>query len=220
MRIGVLGTGMVGETLATRLVELGHEVMMGAREAGHPHADAWAAHHAPHATAGTFEQAAAFGTFVVLATAGHATEQVAARVAGDVDGKVLIDVTNPLEFPGGVPTLFVGIDDSLGERVQRAAPGARVVKALNTINASVMTHPADVPGDHITFLAGDDAAAKDQAAELLQQFGWPVERIIDVGPLTAARATEAYLPLWLKLMGHVGHAKFNIAITAAPPASG
>jgi predicted dinucleotide-binding enzyme len=210
---------MVGETLATRLVELGHEVMMGARETGHPHADAWAAHHAPHATAGTFEEAADFGTFVILATAGHATEQVAERVASHVDGKVLIDVTNPLEFPGGSPTLFVGIDDSLGERVQRAAPGARVVKTLNTVNAAVMVRPADLPGDHLVFVASDHDDAKAEARTVLQQFGWDERNIVDLGGLDAARATEAYLLLWLRLVGRVGHARFNLTLAAAPQGS-
>lgn len=217
MRIGVLGTGMVGEALATRLVELGHDVMLGSRTADNPKAVAWAQHHAPHACTGTFADAAAYGAFVIHSTQGATAEAVLTSCADALSGKVVIDTANPLDFSGDAVALFVGNTDSLAERLQRAAPGARIVKALNTINASVMTHPEDVPGDHVTFLAGDDAAAKDQTAELLQQFGWPADRIIDLGPLQAARATEAYLPLWLRLMGHIGHAQFNIALTAAPP---
>lgn len=213
MRIGVLGTGTVGETIATRLVELGHEVMLGSRSATNEKALAWAQHHAPHAQVGTFADAAAYGSFVFHCTSGQAAEEVVSGAAAGLAGKTVIDTSNPLDFSGDAPALFTDTTDSLAERLQRAAPEANVVKALNTINASVMVHPSEVPGDHVTFLAGDDPAAKAQAGEILHQFGWPPSRVLDLGDLKAARATEAYLPLWLRLMGHVGHAQFNIAIS-------
>lgn len=125
---------------------------------------------------------------------------------------MLVDVSNPLRFDGDGPTLFTGIDDSLGEQVQRAVPGARVVKALNTVNADVMVHPEIVPGEHVLFVCGEDADAKAMVTELLGQFGWPAERVVDAGGISGARATEAYLLIWLKLMGWAGGAHFNIAV--------
>lgn len=216
MRVGVLGTGMVGEAIATRLCELGHEVMLGSRSATNEKALAWAQHHAPHASVGTFAEAAAYGSFAFHCTHGETAEDVLRSAAAELAGKLVIDTSNPLDFSGDAPGLFVAITDSLAERLQRAVPEARIVKALNTITASVMVHPDAVPGDHVTFIAGDDDAAKAEASAVLQQFGWPAASIIDVGDLKGARATEAYLPLWLKLMGHVGHAQFNISVAAAP----
>lgn len=212
MRVGVLGTGMVGEAIATRLVELNHDVMLGSRSATNEKALAWAAHHQPpHACVGTFAEASAFGSFVFNCTKGEVAEDVLRGAAEGLAGKVVIDVTNPLAFGEGGPSLFVGLDDSLAERLQRAVPEARIVKALNTMTADVMVHPELVPGDHITFIAGDDPAAKADATQILEQFGWTPERIVDVGDLTGARATEAYLLLWLKLRVDLGHNRFNIA---------
>lgn len=133
--------------------------------------------------------------------------------AAGLEGKVLVDVSNPLEFhDDGPPTLFVANDDSLGEQIQRALPGARVVKALNTMNADVMVNPSLVPGDHVAFVCGDDDAAKATVTALLGEFGWPAERVIDLGDISAARGTEAYLLIWLRLMGAMGGAHFNIAV--------
>ena len=125
----------------------------------------------------------------------------------------MIDVSNPLDFSHGMPpSLLVVNTDSLGEQIQRAFPDARVVKALNTINCLLMVDPARVPGEHDVFLAGDDDAAKQVVRELLQSFGWPAERVIDLGDITAARATEMYLPLWLRLMGTLQSGDFNIKV--------
>jgi predicted dinucleotide-binding enzyme len=110
------------------------------------------------------------------------------------------------------PTLAVVNTDSLGEQIQRAFPAARVVKALNTVNAEVMVAPDSVPGEHVIFVCGDDDAAKGEATALLGELGWPSERVLDLGDITAARGTEMYLPLWLRLMGTLGTAGFNIAI--------
>ncbi|MBO9533138.1 MAG: NAD(P)-binding domain-containing protein [Solirubrobacteraceae bacterium] len=216
MRIGVLGTGMVGEAIATRLIELQHEVMLGSRTADNPKALEWAAHHAPNASVGTFAQAAAFGTFVFhCANGGHA-EKVIASASEPLAGKVVIDTSNPIERSAdGVVQLFTDQSASLAERLQAAAPKARFVKALNTITASVMVHPEQIAGDHLTFLAGDDPGAKTDTRALLEQFGWSPAQIVDLGDLTAARSAEAYLLLWLKLWGHVGHPLFNLSITPA-----
>jgi predicted dinucleotide-binding enzyme len=214
MKIGVLGTGVVGQTLATKLVELGHQVMMGSRRAGNEKAWEWAATTGRRAHEGTFADAARFGKLLFNCTAGAASLGVLRSVnPKDLSGKILVDVANPLDYSRGTPPgLFVSNDDSLGEQIQRAFPETRVVKALNTVNAELMVDPGKVPGDHDVFIAGNDAAAKDQVRKLIGDFGWPVERIIDLGDITAARATEMYLALWIRLMGKLETGIFNIEI--------
>jgi 8-hydroxy-5-deazaflavin:NADPH oxidoreductase len=129
---------------------------------------------------------------------------------------VLIDVANPLDFSAGMPpTLTVCNTDSLAERIQRAFPEARVVKALNTVNAAVMVEPSLVPGSHTLFVAGDDADAKRQVAALLASFGWPAEDVMDLGEISAARGTEMYLPLWLRLFGATGTGHLNVRVVTA-----
>jgi predicted dinucleotide-binding enzyme len=202
MRIGVLGTGVVGQTIAARLIELGHEVIVGSRSADNEKAQ------------GTFADAAAFGEVVFNCTLGEASLE-ALRAAGpeNLSGKTLIDVSNPLDFSQGMPpTLSVSNTDSLGEQVQRELPEVNVVKALNTINAGVMVEPGLVSGDHNIFICGNDDAAKSEARALILSFGWPDESIIDLGDISAARGTEGYLPLWLRLMGALGTAEFNIKV--------
>jgi predicted dinucleotide-binding enzyme len=132
--------------------------------------------------------------------------------APNLDGKVLVDISNPLVFtPGGPPTLFVKDDDSLGEQIQRAFPGARVVKTLNTVNATLMAHPALLAGgDHSIFVCGNDEAAKAQVTEVLTSFGHT--DVIDIGDIGASRGVEMYLPVWLRLMGALGTARFSIKI--------
>jgi predicted dinucleotide-binding enzyme len=213
MRIGVLGTGMVGRAIGSRLVELGHEVKMGSRTAGNERAMAWAAEAGPLASEGTFSGAAGFGEVAISCLSGAAAVDALSEIGGELEDKLLIDVTNPLEFSAdGPPTLFVGIDDSLGERVQRVLPATRVVKALNTMNCDVMVHPTLVPGEHVVFVCGNDEGAKAETRKLLGEFGWPAGRVVDIGDITAARATEAYLLLWLRIMGALGTARFNIAV--------
>ena len=212
MRIGVLGTGMVGRTIATKLVQVGHEVRMGSRTAGNEAATAWSAEAGDAASEGAFADAAQFGELVFNCTAGAGALDAVGSASAGLEGKLLIDVSNPLAFPDGQPTLFVGITDSLGEQIQRALPATAVVKALNTVNAEVMVEPALVPGDHVVFVCGDDAEAKERVLALLGQLGWPRERVVDVGDITGARATEGYLLIWLRMMGWVGGARFNIAV--------
>src|SRR5438093_9364797 len=206
MRVGVLGTGSVGRTIGTKLVGLGHNVTMGSRSATNERAAEWAGSAGAGASHGTFADAAAFAELVFNCTSGTVSlEALGAAGEENVFGKVLVDVSNPLDFSKGrPPTLSVCNDDSVGEQIQRAFPDAKVVKALNTMNAAIMVDPASIPGDHDVFMCGNDDGAKAQVAELLQSFGWPAERIVDLGDITAARGTEMYLPLWLRLMGAVG----------------
>lgn len=215
MKIAVLGTGMVGTTVAGKLVELGHEVMLGARARNNQAASAWAAGRGDRARHGSFADAAEFGELVINATKGEASLQ-ALEAAGEsnLDGKILVDIANPLDFSKGMPpSLFVFGDDSLGERIQRRFPAARVVKALNTINCYVMVDPGRVPGEHDSFLSGNDAEAKAEVRRLLESFGW--RNIVDLGDISTARGTEAYLMLWLRLWQATGTADFNIRIVKA-----
>jgi 8-hydroxy-5-deazaflavin:NADPH oxidoreductase len=217
MRIGVLGTGIVGKTIGGKLVELGHEVRIGSRSAGGDAATEWVAEAGDGASEGTFADAAAFGEVVFNCTPGmHAAEALGAAGAENLAGKTVVDVSNALDFSGGrPPTLGIVNTTSVGEELQKAFPDARIVKSLNTMNAGIMVDPGAVPGDHVVFVCGDDEGAKDEARALLGEFGWPAERIVDVGGIIGARGTEMWLPLWLELMGSLGTAQFNIAVVKA-----
>jgi len=212
MKIGVLGTGMVGSALASRLVEVGHEVRMGAREAGNAKARAWVEAAGRGASQGTFADAAAFGPIVFNCTLGTAAlEALKAAGAANLRGKILVDVSNPLDFSKGMPAvLSTPQGDSLGESIQRAFPDARVVKTLNTVNANVMGHPDRVGSDSDLFLCGNDEPAKAEVRGLLAELGW--KNPIDLGDIRGARGMEAYLLLWLTLYGVLGTSDFNIRI--------
>ncbi|MDQ3710380.1 MAG: NAD(P)-binding domain-containing protein [Actinomycetota bacterium] len=217
MRFGVLGTGMVGQAIATKLLSIGHAVTMGSRQAGNDRAVAWAAGAGQDAAEGSFADAAAFGEVVFNATAGAASLAVLAGAGADnLAGKVLIDVANPLDMSAGMPpALTVCNTDSLGEQIQRAFPAVRVVKALNTVNADVMVEPGVVPASHTAFVSGDDPEAKAQVVELLASFGWGADDIMDLGDITSARGTEMYLALWLRLWGATGTGHFNVKVVTA-----
>ena len=217
MKLGVLGTGNVGRTLATKLVELGHDVKMGSRSAGNEAAVEWASGEGDRAGEGTFADAASFGEAVLNATAGSASlDALGAAGAENLAGKLLIDVANPLDFSAGMPpTLTVCNDDSLGESIQRAFPAARVVKTLNTVNADVMVDPAIVPGKHTMFVSGNDESAKQEVKVLLKSFGWADDAIVDLGDISAARGQEMYLPLWLRLYGASGTGHLNVNVIVA-----
>jgi hypothetical protein len=213
VRIGVFGTGMVGTTIATRLVELGHDVMLGSRTADNEKAAAWVASAGERASQGTFADAAAHGELLFNCTGGTVSlEAIGSARAGDLAGKTLVDVANPLDHSSGRPTVLVSPTDSLGEQIQRAVPDAWVVKALNTMNCQVMVDPGRVAGEHDVFVCGNEEAAKQQVIELLRSFGWPSERIVDLGDISAARGTEAYVALWIRLWGVTGTGDFNIGV--------
>jgi len=199
MRIAVLGTGMVGRTLAAKLDGLGHEVVIGTRD--------------PAVTNARTEPGG-FASLVMNATSGSvAMAALAAAGEAALAGKVLIDVSNPLDFSRGMPPTLDPVNtDSLGEQIQRAFPAVRVVKALNTMNCQVMVEPGRVPGEHNVFLCGNDESAKQAAAELIGSFGWPAGSLIDLGDISSARGTEMLMPLWLRLMGALGHADFNFHV--------
>ena len=224
MKIAVLGTGTVGRTIAGKLSELGHEVVIGTRD---PEAtlartesdamgtlpySAWQAEH-PAARLAPFAEAASFGELVVVATNGSGSLDALTQAGeANLGGKVLLDVSNPLDFSRGFPpSLFVKDTDSLAEQIQHAFPAAHVVKSLNTMTAAVMVDPGLAGGgDHSVFVSGDDPGAKQTVVSLLEDFGHT--DVIDLGDLSTARGAEMYLPLWLRLMGAVGTPFFNIKV--------
>ncbi|SDE30760.1 NADPH-dependent F420 reductase [Limimaricola pyoseonensis] len=214
MKYAVLGTGMVGHTLATRLHELGHEVRMGARVAANETAVAWAEARGARAGHGSFAEAAAWADRVIVAVNGAQIEAFAEALGNDAAaGKTVIDVTNPLDFSQGMPPILVpelSNTTSAGEALQARLSGARVVKTLNTMNHEVMVDPARVPGQSDAFLCGDDEVAKAEVREFLAELGWPEP--IDMGPLSAARGLEGLMPFWLRMWGVVGSADFNYRI--------
>ena len=217
MRIAVLGTGVVGRTLAGKLVESGHDVVLGSRTATNEAAVGWAAEAGPRAKAATYFDAAAEAEVVINATPGTVSLDVlAAASTGNLAGKVLIDVANPLDDSAGFPpSLSISNTDSLAETIQRAFPTVRVVKALNTMRADVMVAPDRLAGgDHDVFMAGDDAEAKEVVAGLLREFGWRPEHIRDLGALEAARGLEMWLPLWLRIFLKQGDRVFNIKVVS------
>jgi len=196
LRIGILGTGDVGRALGHAFVSTGHEVRLGSREANNEKAAAWARQAGPRASAGTFPDAAKFGELVVVATLWGGTEN-ALRLAGpdNLAGKVVIDATNPLNFPPNAPPeLAVGHSDSGGERVQRWLPKARVVKAFNTVGHAHMFKPQFPGGPPDMFICGNDAAAKQTVTEILKDFGWPS---VDIGGIEGARLLEPLCILWV-----------------------
>ena len=224
MRLGILGTGTVGKTIAARLASLEHEVMVGTRNPeettsrtepdpyGNPPFSAWQEEH-PEVKLGTFAQAAAHGEMIVNATAGAVSLEALEQAGEDnLSGKVLIDISNPLDFSKGMPpTLSVVNTDSLGEQIQRRFPEAKVVKTLHTMNAYLMVDPAQLAGgDHTVFVSGDDPEAKAAVTDLLRSFGWT--DIIDLGDITTARGTEMVLPVWLRLFGALQKPVFNFKI--------
>jgi predicted dinucleotide-binding enzyme len=224
MQLGILGSGVVGRTIGTRLVELGHDVTIGTRDVastlertepdvyGNPPFNLWQQQH-PQVRLGAFADAAAFGTIVINATNGAASlEALSLAGAANLDGKVLIDIANPLDFSQGMPpSLFVSNTDSLGEQIQRAFPNVKVVKTLNTMNTFLMVNPQQLAqDDHTVFVSGNDAEAKVQVTDILREFGWI--DVIDLGDITTARGTEMFLPIWLRLWGALGTGLFNVKV--------
>jgi 8-hydroxy-5-deazaflavin:NADPH oxidoreductase len=223
MNIGVLGTGIVGRTIGEKLVELGHAVVIGTRDVadtlartntdrmGNAPFKLWQEQHA-QIKLGTFAEAAAFGEIIFTCTSGQGTlEALTLADASNLQGKVIVDTTNALDFSRGFPpTLFVCNDDSLGEQIQRSFPEAKVVKSLNTMTAYLMVNPGLVAGDHDVFVSGDDAGAKAQVTALLKEFGW--QSVVDLGDITTARGVEMMMLFWLTMMGKLQTSKFNYKI--------
>ena len=224
MKIAVLGTGMVGRTIAGALAGLGHDVVIGTRDpqatlartepdmmGAAPFAQWHAAN--PGISLAPFADAAAGVDLIVNATNGAGS--LAALTAAGTDnlaGKVIMDISNPLDFSQGMPPSLNPVNtDSLGEQIQRTFPEARVVKTLNTMNASVMVDPARVAGgDHTVFASGNDADAKAAVTDLLKGFGH--RDVIDLGDITSARGVEMLMPIWLRIWGALGTGAFNFKI--------
>ena len=209
MQVAVLGTGSVGRAVAPRLAELGHVVRLGTRDPAATRArEGWT--ELPGVPLVTFAEAAADADLVVHAGNGVAALDLLAQ-AGDLAGTVLLDISNPLDFSAGFPpTLTVKDTDSLGEQLQRAFPDTRVVKSLNTLTAELMVHPGRLPEPTTVFVSGDDADAKRLVTGLLTELGH--RDVIDLGGIETARGTEMWLPLWLRLMGALGTAEFNMKV--------
>jgi predicted dinucleotide-binding enzyme len=213
MNIGVLGTGVVGNAIGTKLIQLGNNVKIGSRTANNPKAGEWVKANGKNASQGTFADAAAFGEIIFNCTSGAASLEVLYH-AGEqnINGKILIDIANPLDFSKGMPpTLTVCNTDSLGEQIQRAFPKVKVVKTLNTVNSSVMVNPSLVPGETDMFISGNDNDAKTQVTGILKNwFGW--KSIIDLGDISNARVQEMWVPFWVRLWGMFQTPNFNIKV--------
>ena len=228
MKIAIIGTGIVGKTIASKLVELNHDVMMGTRNVsdklastqtdnyGNPPFGEWIKTKSK-VKLGSFAEAAAFGELVVNATNGS-NSLTALILAGtkNLAGKVLIDIANPLDFSNGMPpSLLPGLNNtnSLAEEIQRTFPDTMVIKTLNTMWCGLMVNPNLVGnGDHINFISGNNSEAKNKVIKLLNQFGWLDKNILDIGDITGARATESLLPIWLKVMGVTKNGAFNFKL--------
>lgn len=197
MKIGILGTGDVGQALGTGFATLGHDVKIGSRDPNQEKITAWVNKAGAKASAGTFAEAAAFGELAVLCTIWTGAEN-AIRLAGPdhLAGKVVIDTTNPLDFSSGIPPkLAVGHTDSAGEQVQRWLPHSRVVKAFNIVGSPHMIKPEFPGGPPDMFICGDDDPAKATVTDLLKTFGWSV---IDIGGIECARYLEPLAMVWIR----------------------
>jgi len=223
-----MGTGSVGQTLAERLAATGHEVMLGTRDVaktlakteknmyGGPSFSEWYAGN-KQVKLGTFADAAAFGELVINATQGsNALGALALAGSANLKSKILVDVSNPLDFSKGLPPTLIPEfcnSNSLGEEIQNNYPQTKVVKALNTMWCGLMLNPGLIGnGAHDVFICGNDPKAKAEVTTLLQQFGWQTQHILDLGDITAARGTEMILPVWLRIMGTIGNGAFNLRV--------
>lgn len=215
MNIGVLGAGTTGLMIASKLTELGHEVMVGSQDEANPKAVIWARDAGRNALYGTFMNAAEFGEIIFNCTLGSASLD-ALQLAGsrNLQGKILIDTANPLDRSTDTWTLTVCNTDSLGEQIQRAFPETRVVKTLNTVNANVMINPSKLIEKTVVFVSGNDIEAKATVVMILRDwFGW--RDIIDLGNITTARSVEMYVLLWHSLRTAISSQRFNIKVVTA-----
>ena len=228
MKITVLGTGMVGQVMAEKLISLDHEVIMGTRKVqetlsrtksdqrtGKTFSE-WHKEY-PGIILSNYEELPDDSELYINATSGGGSLEALSAVGhSKLSGKVLIDISNPLDFSQGFPpTLWVCNDDSLAERIQREFPETQVVKSLNTMNCSIMVEPSLITGDHNVFMNGNEDSAKAKVKSLLMEFGWKESNIIDMGDISTARGTEMILPIWVRLYGSYGHGNFNFHIAKA-----
>jgi 8-hydroxy-5-deazaflavin:NADPH oxidoreductase len=214
MRIAVLGTGIVGRTLGAGLARVGHEVVLATRDPDATRArQEWVGVELPLVR---YAEAGEGAEVVVNATSGSGSLAALQAVGAEaLIGKVVLDLSNPLDHSHGFPpSLFVVNTDSLAEQLQRAFPQVRVVKAFNTMSVSVMVDPSVAGGESTVFVAGNDPDARATVAALAADLGW--QDVLDLGDLTAARALEMYLPLWLRLFRTVGTLMLNIKVVRAP----
>jgi 8-hydroxy-5-deazaflavin:NADPH oxidoreductase len=217
MQIGILGSGVTGQTVGSKLVQLGHEVMLGSREEANPKLVAWSREEASqHALYGTFRDAAKFGEIVFNCTKGSASiDALMAAGAENLQGKILIDTANPYDADSAnIWTLTICNDDSLGEEIQRLFPKTRVVKTLNTVHANVMVAPEKLLEKSSIFVSGEDIEAKATVVRILKEwFGW--KDVIDLGGIITARSVEMYIMLWHSLRTVVPSQRFNIKVVTS-----
>lgn len=216
MQIAVFGTGTVGQTIGSKLIELGHQVMMGSRSADNEKGKSFVEKHGNRASLGTFAQAGVFGEIIFNCTSGSGSIDALSSAGNHIDGKILVDLANPLDFSQGAPpSLSVVNTNSLGEEIQKKFPAVKVVKTLNTMWCGLMVNPGMInEGDHNVFVSGNDADAKESVKEILKSFGWKEQNILDLGDITTARGTEMYLPLWLRIWGATKNGAFNIKVVS------
>jgi predicted dinucleotide-binding enzyme len=216
MQIGVLGSGITAQTIGSKLIQLGHEVMLGSRDEANANAVAWARDVGnQHALYGTFMNAASFGEIIFNCTLGSASLAALDQAgAENLNGKILIDTSNPLDRSTDQWSLTVCNTDSLGEQIQRTYPEARVVKTLNTVNANVMVDPAKLVEQTHVFVSGDDIEAKATVVRILRDwFGW--KQIIDLGGIESSRSVEMYVLLWHSLRNAISSQRFNIKVVTS-----
>ena len=225
MKITILGTGIVGRTIAGKVAELGHEVTIGTRNVentvnsenkdgyGNPPFSEWYKSH-ENIHLKSFKEAATNADILINCTGGQVSIAALESIGEDIlNGKTLIDVANPLDFSHGMPPVLTPVNtDSLGEQIQARFPKLKVVKSLNTMNTLIMVNPSMVKGDHNVFVCGNDDQAKASTKDLLKSFGWRDDLILDLGDITNSRGTEMLLPIWLRLWGTLGTAEFNFHI--------
>ncbi|MBK6365412.1 MAG: NAD(P)-binding domain-containing protein [Saprospiraceae bacterium] len=217
MKVAVFGTGMVGDTIGSKLIDLGHTVMMGSRTRDNEKAKNFVAKNGEKAKNGTFSEAAEFGDIIFNCTAGVASlEALRSGEEKNLAGKIIVDISNPLDFSKGMPpSLAVVNTNSLGEEIQKTFPQSKVVKTLNTMWCGIMVNPAMINGgDHNVFVCGNDTSAKEEVTNILTSFGWKDKNILDLGDITKARGTEMYLPLWLSIYGATSNGAFNIKLVS------
>ena len=216
MKIGILGTGMVGNTIGSKLVKLGHEVRMGSRTSDNEKGKEFAKTNGSKASHGTFADAAKFSEVIFNCTSGSISLNVLQMAgAANMNGKILVDVSNPLDFSKGMPPMLVpslSNTTSVGEAIQKAYPDVMVVKTFNTMNTNLMVNPSLLKGEHDVFICGNDKDAKAKVKEMLSWFGWKPGMMIDLGDITASRGMEMILPLWIRMWGVLQTPNFNFRI--------